>query len=118
MCHPDRPRSRPAASVRPRWSLLYGVTLPQIVALAAVEATAPPHPARLLLRWALALGTFLGIGVWLRANRAAFDLQEWCACAGESVTMRVIPSSRPAARPLADEPNEVAPAEIYELAGR
>jgi len=120
MCQPGHASATPAAVVRPRWSLLYGTTLPQIIALAAVEVTAPPHPARLLLRWGLALGSFLGIGLWLRANRAAFDLQDWCACAGETVTVRIIPSRRPARHPhpAADESINLVPAaQEYELVG-
>jgi hypothetical protein len=75
--------------------LLYGATIPQLAALAALEATAPAAPIRIALRWALALATFAGMGWWVRANRAAFDLENWCDCAPQKMTIRVIESRRP-----------------------
>ena len=51
------------------------------------------------LRYLLALSVFLAMAAWLRANRAAFDLQDWCDCAGPQMTVRVIESRRP--RPVA-----------------
>jgi hypothetical protein len=118
MCHPGHSATPSADIVRPRWNLLYGVTLPQIVALAAIEATAPPIPARALLRWVLALGIFVSMGLWARANRAAFDLQEWCACAGETMTVRVIHSGRGASEPPAEDHEAPAPVvREYELVG-
>ena len=118
MCHPGYSAAPSTGIVRPRWNLLYASTLPQIVALAAVEATAPPHPARALLRWVLALGIFVSMGLWVRANRAAFDLQDWCACAGETMTVRVIYSGRAASGP-AEEELEARPSVTreYELVG-
>ena len=83
----------------PRWALLYAATLPQLAALAAVEASAPSPPVRVMLRWGLALATFIGMGLWVRANRAAFDLQQWCDCAPQTITIRVIESHRPALAP-------------------
>ena len=81
---------------RPGWGALYGATLPQLTALAVAEMSSPPHPLRTVLRFLLGLGTFVGMAVWLRANRAAIDLQDWCDCAGRQMTVRVIESRRPA----------------------
>jgi hypothetical protein len=81
---------------RPRWGALYGATLPQLTALGVVEFTSPPNPLRTVLRFVLAVGAFAGMAAWVRANRAALDLQNWCECAGQTMTVRVIESRRPA----------------------
>jgi hypothetical protein len=94
MCDTSR-----AAVSRPRWGTLYGATLPQLTALAVVEISSPSNPLRTVLRFALGLGVFAGMAVWLRANRAAVDLQDWCDCAGRTMTVRVIESRRPVASP-------------------
>jgi hypothetical protein len=85
---------RQAAS-HPRWLGLYAVTLPQLAALAAVEVAGSPGAVRALVRCALALGTFVGMGWWVWASRAALDLEQWCECASRTVTVRVIQSRRP-----------------------
>jgi hypothetical protein len=63
--------------------------------LGIVEVTAPPAPVRTLLRLALVLGTVAAMAVWVRANRAVLDLQDWCACAASTITVRVIESRWP-----------------------
>jgi len=95
MCQPSESTVATGRRASPRWALLYGATLPQLVALAAVEASAPSPPVRLVLRWTLALATFVGMGLWVRANRAAFDLEHWCDCAPQTITIRVIASCGP-----------------------
>ena len=95
MCYPGESEVRMSGAGRPRWASLYGATLPQLLALAAVEASTPSPPLRAILRWTLAVGTFVGMGWWVRSNRAAFDLENWCACAPEKITVRVIESRRP-----------------------
>ncbi|HET7343812.1 MAG TPA: hypothetical protein VFL90_20275 [Methylomirabilota bacterium] len=80
---------------RPRWGVLYGATLSQLTALALVEVASPPNPLRTLLRFVLGLGAFAGMAAWLRANRGAVDLQDWCECAGRQMIVRVIESRRP-----------------------
>jgi hypothetical protein len=37
----------------------------------------------------------LGIAFWIRVNRVALDQQDWCECAADTLTVRVIPSRRP-----------------------
>jgi len=95
MCLPSESAVVTGRRSGPRWLLLYAATAPQLAALAAVEASAPSPPVRVLLRWALTLATFVGMGLWVRANRAAFDLQDWCDCAPQKMTIRVIESRRP-----------------------
>ena len=121
MCETTSPRVHGSAIARPRWGLLYAGTLPQLAALGAVEAVHAPHPVRLMLRCLLALGVFATMSVWLRTNRPAFDLQNWCDCAGARMTIRVIESCPPThtARPLEPALRSLAPLEEeYEIAGR
>ena len=102
----------------PRWGALYGVTVPPLATLAVIEMASPPNPVRTLLRCALALGTFAGMALWVRTNRAAFDLQDWCDCAGRTMTVRVIESHRPAPPPDLDAPAPEWVEPEYETAGR
>jgi hypothetical protein len=109
--------SRPIG--RPRWGWLYAAALSPLGALAIVEAATLPNPLRIVLRSALALTALAGMAVWARANRAAFDLQNWCECAAATITVRVIESHPPmtCARPgppalvptTADLEHELAP---------
>src|SRR5207245_6900455 len=43
----------------------------------------------------IALAAFVAMALWIRGNRAAFDYADWCECAAEKITVRVIPSQRP-----------------------
>jgi hypothetical protein len=108
------------AVTRPRWRVLYGAVCPPLAMLGIVEVAAPPASVRTLLRLALVLGTVAAMAVWVRANRAALDLQDWCACAASTITVRVIESQRPSAPPRSD-PFPISPAwveEEYEVARR
>jgi len=121
MCDTTSQDARGSAVTRPRWGLLYGTALPQLAALGALEVVQSPHAVRFALRCLLALGVFATMSAWLRANRPAFYLQDWCECAGERMTIRVIESRRPqpVAPPL-DHP-ALAPAPVeeeYEVAAR
>lgn len=121
MCDTTSQGARGSVGGRPRWGVLYAATLPQLTALGVVEIVQSPQAVRIALRCLLALGVFLAMGAWVRANRSAFDLQNWCDCAGERMTVRVIESRRP--RPLAVplDPPAIAPAaaeEEYEIAAR
>jgi hypothetical protein len=117
-------RGTPEATLRqPRWGVLYAATLPQIAALGAVEVVQSPPAVRVALRCLLALGVFVAMALWLRANRPAFDLRNWCDCAGARMTIRVIESRRPqpisvpCAHP-ATIPEEVEVGAEYEVAAR
>jgi hypothetical protein len=110
----------PAAdTIRPRWTLLYGAALSGVVTLALAEMAAPPS-LRTGVRCAIALGAFVTLAVWLRCNRAALDLQEWCDCAPRTITVRVIESPRRPARAVPDRvhPTPVGIEEAHELAHR
>jgi hypothetical protein len=105
MCDTRPQRARESAVGRPRWGLLYAATLPQLAGLVAVEAVHSPAAVRIALRCVLALGMFAAMFVWLRANRPAFDLQNWCDCAGQQMTIRVVDARRP--QPVAPPPDRV-----------
>ena len=121
MCDTTSQAARGSVGGQPRWGFLYAATLPQLAALGVVEVAQSPQAVRVGLRCLLALGVFLAMGAWLRANRPAVDLQDWCDCAGQQMTVRVIESRRP--RPVAFpvDPPATAPVpaeEEYEVATR
>jgi hypothetical protein len=93
MC--DTPQPPGPTIVRPRWALLYGAAFSPLAALAVVEMATPPNAVRMVLRFVLALGAFAGMAVWVRVSRAALDMLDWCACAGATVSVRVIESQPP-----------------------
>jgi hypothetical protein len=121
MCEKTTSRGRGSAVAAPRWGVLYAGTLPQLAALGVVEAAHSPHPVRMALRCLIAVGIFATMSVWLRTNRPALDLQDWCDCAGAQMTIRVIASRPPRHEAPAHEPAWGSPApleEQYELARR
>jgi hypothetical protein len=103
MCQPGVSGMRPSAIGRPRWGLLYGLVAAPLTALALVELSGLANPARAALRSALALGTFIALAAWVRASRARIDLQDWCECAGRSMTIRVVSSGRAVPAPPPDQ---------------
>jgi len=120
MCQATSPKGRGSAVARPRWGLLYAVTLSQLAALGAVEPVHSPNPVRLTVRFLLALGMFATMCVWLRVNRPALDLQDWCDCAAERMSIRVVESAHPKPASLpAEWPLEPVPVdEDFETATR
>src|SRR5262245_8979899 len=95
MCQGAVSSGRGSAVAAPRWGLLYAGTVPQLAALGVLEAAHSPHLLRIALRCLIAVGLFATMSLWLRTNRPALDLQDWCDCAGAQVTVRVIESHRP-----------------------
>jgi len=80
-----------------------------LAGLSAVEFAASPGTAQTVLRCGLALGGFGAMALWARLNRMALDQQNWCDCAAERMTVRVIVSHRPEpARVEAETLEEVA----------
>src|SRR5215467_9257476 len=94
MCPPGHLAKRDTAIDRPRWTALYGIVAFGLAALAVTEiaAAAVVRPA---LESVVGAVAFVAIVLWVRGNRAALDQQEWCECATETLTVRVIPSRRP-----------------------
>ena len=102
MC--DTPRPPGTTIGRPRWGVLYGAAFSPLAALAVVEVATPPNAIRTLLRCVLAGVAFAGMAVWVRANRTALAMLDWCACAGTTVSVRVIESQRVRASSELDAP--------------
>ena len=87
-------RSRGAAAVpQPRWGRLYGLMFIAMATFGATELLTPSG-LRTVLRCGLVLALFGVMALWVRRNRATFDVQNWCECAPTKTTMRVIPSRR------------------------
>lgn len=109
MCDAEYRSNRPRAFRRPRWGLLWGLVLLETGMAGAVEFATAPGALRIVLRTGLVLAGFGAIALWVRRNGAALDLQDWCGCAAEKMTVGVISSRRPgpdgAVRPsVADVP--------------
>src|SRR5687768_15771919 len=95
MCN-GRPRSsRDRLFPRPRWIALYGILVLGASSAVGVEVFGPAGVVRTALRWAVVIGGSVGIALWRRLNRVPLDAEDWCACAGETMTVRVIGSPMP-----------------------
>ncbi len=95
MCDERRERTDAPREPRVRWSRLYGILAVMAGALTSIEAFGPAGSATMALRGGIALAAFVAMALWIRGNRAAFDYADWCECAAEKITVRVIPSRRP-----------------------
>ncbi len=87
------------AGPRPRWGTLYALAAVTALAVGAADAWTTSRA----LDAAVVVAGFAAMGGWLRRNRAALDQQRWCACAGDTLTVRVVASRRPDSLP-ADPP--------------
>ena len=90
MCDVTPRSGRSRAIPRPRWALLYGLVTLMLAALAAVEIAISPGAAQTALQCGLALSGFGAAALWVRLNRMALDQQDWCECAAEKISVRVI----------------------------
>jgi hypothetical protein len=90
----DASRGAGAAIPRPRWGVLYGVVSLGLVALAIADVAAPTV-ARSTFDSVLAGGALAAIALWVHRSRTALDLQDWCECAADKTSVRVIPSRCP-----------------------
>lgn len=88
MCDSRQPRV-----ARPRWRVLYAIPVVTAAALVAAGRAAPTPSLGTLLTGALIGVAFGAMTWWVRANRAALDRADWCACASNAVGMRVIGST-------------------------
>ena len=79
---------------RPRWNLLFAIIPATATALAVIELTVAALPLRIAANATIVLAEFGAMAWWVRANRAALDQVEVCACGRGMPTMRVI-RSRP-----------------------
>lgn len=105
MCAPGSVSKRDSTTIaRPRWAALYGIVTFGLAALALAEIAAGAF-VRPALESVLAAAAFVSVALWLRGNRAALDQQDWCECAADTLTVRVIPSRRP--EPIRSTPPRV-----------
>jgi len=100
MCDAAARGTRAWETPRPLWSLLYGFAVLTVGALAAGEIVPLPGTWHAVFRGGLALGGFAAMAWWVRSNRAALDQQDWCACAGTKITVRVIPARHATPAPV------------------
>lgn len=87
-------RRTPATTPRPRWGRLYAVLPLALAGFSLAELSVPARVMRVALEFGIAGAAWMAIAWWVRANRVALDQLEWCACAPETVRVRVI-ASRP-----------------------
>ncbi|OLC12969.1 MAG: hypothetical protein AUH29_14635 [Candidatus Rokubacteria bacterium 13_1_40CM_69_27] len=90
---------------RPRWGRLYAILPLTVAAFALIEPSGLAPALGTALRGGMVGLAFGAMAWWVRANRAALDQLDWCACASSTITVRVI-ASRPPQRPK--EAEEVA----------
>jgi hypothetical protein len=83
---------------RPRWGLLYAIPALTAAGFFAVASAEPVSTPNTLLVAALTGLAFGAMAWWVRANRAALDQAEWCACASSTISVRVISSTATDAR--------------------
>lgn len=82
-----------------RWRGLYAVLAIAFLAAALLRLTLPPSSVRTGAIGMVAGTTVLAVFRWLAAHRSALDLAEWCDCASQTVTVRVITSRGSQPRP-------------------
>lgn len=95
MCGLTERSGSPRAFSRPRWGGLYALAGLMLAALALVETLGAGGVEQTALECGLVLAGFGAMIGWARRNHAALDRLDWCDCASERVTVRVIPSHRP-----------------------
>ena len=117
MCGVSERSGRSRTLPGPRWGGLYALAGLMLAALAVVEMLVAPGAELTALRCGFVLAGFGAMVGWTRRNRTALDHIDWCECAGERVTMRVIPSHRRGRGPVvtADMSEPVEP-ELEEVA--
>jgi hypothetical protein len=74
---------------KPCWGALYTIAATSVGLVAATQSIT-------VLVWRAAVSVVLLLAAtaaslaWVRGNRVALDQREWCACAGASVSVRVV----------------------------
>ena len=117
MCDVNYPVDRSSQLQRPRWSSLYLLAGLMLSVLLAAQAFVAAGTERTALQSGLVLAGFSAMVQWARRNRAALDHLDWCDCASERVTIRVIASRRaaPAFTRPDDERSWVEPEPVESL---
>jgi hypothetical protein len=79
---------------RPRWGRLYGAVGLIVFTAAAAQLMTSPGVVRTVFEISVAIAGFGVMGLWLRSNRPALDHERWCACAADTLTIRVVDEQR------------------------
>jgi len=120
MCGVNDRLDGPSRRQHPRWSALYLLAGLMLGVLLAVQGLVAAGGERTALQCGLVLAGFSAMVQWARRNRTALDHLDWCDCASQRVTMRVIASHRPTPTPARadDEPSWIAaePEPLEEIA--
>jgi hypothetical protein len=95
MCHDRIEAGSPRFLPRPRWKALYGLAVLSAASLATVELLNAAGVVRTALRCGIVVATAVAIAFWVNHNRIALDAEDWCACAGARMTVRVVASAAP-----------------------
>ena len=96
MCDVNYPVDGSSLGQRPRWRSLYLLAGLMLSVLLVAQAFVAAGTERTALQSGLVLAGFFAMVQWARRNRAALDHLDWCDCASEQVTIRVIASRREA----------------------
>jgi hypothetical protein len=91
VCDHRTPRRGP----RPRWASLYAIVGAAAVATALARTFVPVSLLRAAALVVILLIAGLAMVAWVAMNRVAFDLADWCSCAGSTVRVRVIGAAPP-----------------------
>jgi hypothetical protein len=83
----------------PRWGRLYAVLPVAISAFVLVEAYVPATVIRAALEYTIVGAAWVALVGWVRLNRVALDQVEWCACASQTIRIRIVPSRPPKPSP-------------------
>lgn len=106
--------SRPSSdSTPPRWGRLYVIVGTGAAAMELANITLTSSPVRSAVLVAIVVSTGVVMTRWVAASRVELDLAQWCECARDSMTVRVI--ARPA--PLKTSHREVPPPALETPAG-
>lgn len=108
MCDPGRTYPK---QPRPTWGRLYGMLAVAGTIVAVLEASPLAAAMTQALEGAIAALVVVALVGWLRANRAALDQEEWCACAASTLTVREVRPKQAFPRvPAASLPDAPPPA--------
>jgi hypothetical protein len=83
-----------SGSTLPRWGRLYVIVGVGAAALELANIALASSPVRSAVLVAIVVSTGVVMTRWVAANRVELDLAQWCECARDSMTVRVI--ARPA----------------------
>lgn len=102
MCNHRTSVGRPC----PRWGRLYAIVAVAATAVGVAHVALAPSAFRSATLLAIVISMGVAMRRWVTTNRVELDLAQWCDCARETVTVRVVAGPAPLSspRPLRHEP--------------